>query len=434
MMTITASRRIAALAAAITLLSAQPSTTFAAQSHQNVPLANVRIIHASPDAPAVDVYLNGERWVRNARFNTVTGYVTPRAGDARLQVVPRNRSLEQGPVLVDMPVQFGAGKAYTFAIAGMADKLSAPFFFDDLNAPGKGRARVRFIHLSPDAPAVDVTLPENGNAKLALGVEFGKASDYVEIDAGTFELSVRPAGSADQVLGKRETFEAGRVYTLYATGLAGGRPRLSLLKSVDARATVARLRVIHASPDAPNVDVYADGQRLLRNVRFRQVSNYLDLLPGQYQLQVVQAGRSLQAGPVVIDAPVTVESGKIYAVAAAGKLAEIKPVVIVDDAPRPATGRGLVRVWHLSPDAPAVDVVLPDSGDAKLAANLTFGQATEYLDVAPGTSVVSIRPAGAADEVAGFRMVIAANGVHTMYITGLLDGTPAVAASVGRDR
>ena len=351
-----------------------------------------------------------------------------------MQVVPRNTSLEQGPVLVDMPLQFGEGKAYTFAMAGMADDLSVPFYFDDLNAPGKGRARVRFIHLSPGAPPVDVTLPENGNAKLALGVEFGKASDYVEIDAGTFELSVRLAGTADQVLGERETFEAGRVYTLYATGLVGGRPRLSLLKSEDARATPARLRVFHASPDAPNVDVYADGQRLLRNVRFRQVSNYLDLLPGDYQLQVVPAGKSLQAGPVMIDAPLSIESGNVYAVAAAGKLAEIRPVVIVDEAQRLNNGRGLVRVWHLTPDASAVDVTLPENGDARLASNLSFGEATEYIEVNPGTSPVSIRPAGMTDEVAGFQMIIAANGVHTMYITGLVEGTPAVAASVGSDR
>lgn len=423
---------VASAVMAITIIGARPSS--AAVLQPNVPLANVRIVHASPDAPAVDVYLNGERWFRNVRFNAITGYVTPRAGDTQLQVVPRNRSLEQGPVLVDIPLQLGEGKAYTFAIAGMADKLSAPFFFDDLNAPGKGRAKVRFIHLSPGAPPVDVTLPEDGNAKLALGVEFGKASDYVEIDAGTFEVSVRPAGSADEVLGSRQTFEAGRVYTLYATGLASGRPRLSLLSSVDARATVARLRVIHASPDAPNVDVYSDGQRLLRNVRFRQISNYLDLLPGEYQLQVVQAGRSLQTGPVVIDAPLTVESGRVYMVAAAGKLAEIKPIMIQDDAQQPANGRGLVRVWHLSPDAPAVDVVLPNSGDAKLASNLSFGEATDYMDIAPGTSVVSIRPAGTANEVAGFQMIIATNSVNTMYITGLLDGAPAVGASVGRDR
>jgi len=38
--------------------------------------AMVRIIHASPDAPAVDILVDGEKAVSGAEFKAVTDYLT----------------------------------------------------------------------------------------------------------------------------------------------------------------------------------------------------------------------------------------------------------------------------------------------------------------------------------------------------------------------
>ena len=60
----------------------------------------------------------------------------------------------------------------------------------------------------------------------------------------------------------------------------------------------ARVRVVHASPDAPAVDVLVDGQRALTDIEFREVTSYAPLRADQYDVEVVPGGLD---APVVID-------------------------------------------------------------------------------------------------------------------------------------
>src|SRR3712207_5457998 len=54
--------------------------------------------------------------------------------------------------------------------------------------------------------------------------------------------------------------------------------------------STALVRVVHASPDAPNVDVLVDGAAVLTNVPFRAASDYLALPTGSRNLRVRASG------------------------------------------------------------------------------------------------------------------------------------------------
>gem|GEM_PF-2585522 len=114
----------------------------------------------------------------------------------------------------------------------------------------------------------------------------------------------------------------------------------------------ARVRAVHAAPDAPPVDVLVNGVPAWTNVPFRAVSSYASLAPRAYNIRIVPAGAT---APVVIDADLTVEAGKDYTLAATNRLASIAPLLLVDDNRAPAAGQAHVRFVHASPDAPAVD-------------------------------------------------------------------------------
>jgi hypothetical protein len=157
----------------------------------------------------------------------------------------------------------------------------------------------------------------------------------------------------------------------------------------------AQVRVLHASPDAPAVDVYVDGDLTLENVPFFTASQYLSLPAGSYQIQVTPTGESPDAA--VIDAEATVEGGMAYTIAATGLVANIQPTIIVDDLSAPADGQAKVRVYHFSPDAPAVDVRLADG--TVLISSLAFPDASEYLEVPAGSYDLQVVPAGADDVV-----------------------------------
>ncbi|MEM7262358.1 MAG: DUF4397 domain-containing protein [Planctomycetota bacterium] len=155
--------------------------------------------------------------------------------------------------------------------------------------------------------------------------------------------------------------------------------------SVEASALV---RVAHLSPDAPNVDVWVDGNVVLSDVPFGAISDRLPLPPGTYTVQVTPAGAT---EPVVIDADLTLDSGVSYTVAATGVLADIAPLVLVDDTVTdPDFAK--VRFNHTSPDAPAVDVAV--AGGPVLFSNVSFGESSGYLNVDPGTYDLEVRVAG----------------------------------------
>lgn len=165
---------------------------------------------------------------------------------------------------------------------------------------------------------------------------------------------------------------------------------LLVVPAAFAQGSAAKVRVIHASPDAPAVDVFVNGNAVLTNVGFFAASPYLDLPAGTYRVQVAPTGAG--AGSAVIDANVTIEAGKAYTIAAVGPVASIKPRVIVDNLSAPAAGQAKVRVYHFSPDAPAVDVKLANG--TTLISNLAFPDASNYLEVPAGTYDLQVTPAG----------------------------------------
>jgi Domain of unknown function (DUF4397) len=160
---------------------------------------------------------------------------------------------------------------------------------------------------------------------------------------------------------------------------------------VAAQASTGKVRVAHLSPDAPAVDVYVDGAAALTNVPFKTVSNYLDVPAGARRFEVRPAGAAATSAPV-INATATVEAGKAYTVGAVGLLAGIRANVWADDLSAAPSGQSKVRVYHASPDAPAVDVA--PKGAAPVVSNLAFPNASGYLNLPAGSYDLEVRAAG----------------------------------------
>ncbi len=192
----------------------------------------------------------------------------------------------------------------------------------------------------------------------------------------------------------------------------------------------AMVRVLHGAGDAPAVDIYADGGLIGEGLAFSQITDYLQVPGGEYQIQVVPNGVSLEEGPIVIDAALTFDAGTMTTVAATGSLASgIVPQVILDD-PAPSSDTAQVRVAHLSADAPAVDIA-PDGGDA-IIEGLEYPNNTGYIALPGGAYDLEIRPAGSTDVAFDIPEITIADGVsYTVYAVGSLgDGTFTVVPAV----
>ena len=121
--------------------------------------------------------------------------------------------------MIDAELTLAAGTDYTVAAQGLLADIAPLPLLDDNSAPDAGQVRVRVVHLSPDAPPVDVAL--TGGPVLVPNLAFGEASaGYLAVDAGSYDLEVRVAGTGTAVLTLPGTMlAAGEVYTVYATGL-----------------------------------------------------------------------------------------------------------------------------------------------------------------------------------------------------------------------
>lgn len=185
----------------------------------------------------------------------------------------------------------------------------------------------------------------------------------------------------------------------------------------------AKVRVLHASPDAPAVDVYVNGQKVLENVSYKQQSDYLEVPEGQYKIDIYPAGNTNQP---VLSQNVGVEGGNMYTVAAAGKLNNLQLIAVMDNN-AVSNGKAKVRFWHLSPNAPAVDIAV--KGGDVLFRNIPFGKATRYLTLPPTTVDLEVRVAGTnqtALEVPG--VSVSPNQIYTAAALGLAGGQPPLEA------
>ena len=192
----------------------------------------VRVVHASPDAPAVDVWVNGNIAFSNAPFEGITDYASLAPGTFNVQVVPTGAT---EPVVIDADLELAADTDYTVVAVGLLADIEPLVLVDNNSAPAAGKAHVRFVHASPDAPAVDIAVA--GGPVLFADVPFKGVGDYLPVDAGAYDLEARLAGTDTVALSvPGVTLEAGTVYTIFAMGLAGGEPALRAVPSVDAKA------------------------------------------------------------------------------------------------------------------------------------------------------------------------------------------------------
>lgn len=193
--------------------------------------ARLRVVHASPDAPGVDVCANGTVAFSNATFPAGTGYATVTAGTQALRVLPSGTPCD-GDSVIAAEVLLEADTDTTVAAIDTLDNIRPLVLTDDNSAPNAGEARVRFVHLSPDAPEVDIAL--QGGAVLFDDIEFEENGGYISVAAGEYTLEVQTADNETTVLTLDPiTVEDGGVYTVFAVGLLNGEPALDVLITVD---------------------------------------------------------------------------------------------------------------------------------------------------------------------------------------------------------
>jgi hypothetical protein len=183
--------------------------------------SKISVVHASPNAPKVDILLDNG-FVDTLSFPRNTPYLEVNAGSRNVKVRATGTTL----VPIDANITFDANKNYSIYAIDSLSRISALLTVDDLTTPAVGKAHVRFIHLSPNAPAVNIVA--NGSITLFPNRTFNKTiltteQAFTPVDAATYNLEVRTvSGNALALSVPGVVLTAGKIYTIFAKGFLGG--------------------------------------------------------------------------------------------------------------------------------------------------------------------------------------------------------------------
>ncbi len=396
--------------------------------------SQVRVAHLSPDAPAVDIHVDGSAVLTAVPYAVFSPYLELPAGMHQLDVFVSGTTTD--PV-ISANLEFAEGASTTVAATGLlANGSFGPVVFEDMRESDPEMHWVRFIHSAGDAPPVDITLPDGtvvfGN------VAFNQATDFLALEPGDYSLEVRVAGT-DTIVKQFAPvmLEASTTLSVFAVGslVEGSLGALAALDNPGDGSTVlplaelgASVRVAHLSPDAPAVDVYVDGAMALEAVPYPAFSSYLDLPAGEHHLEVFVSGTMENA---VIDASLPFAAGSATTIAATGLLADgsFGPIVLEDS--RDANhDEAWVRFIHTAADAPAVDITLDDG--TVLFGDIAFNESASWLPVAPGSVGLQVRLAGTETVVLDFQAIeLGGMSNYSVFATGTLaDGSLGAWATV----
>lgn len=405
----------------------------------------IEVIHASQDAPPVNVYIAGDLVFGDVPYKGA-GASDFDTGDYTIEVegVVPGDDVTVIPAAGDPAPQIALAEDERVTVVAANEVASiAPIVLRDIPPEvADDEVRMRVLHAASSAPTVEVyvTAPtEPLDAPLGT-FSFGETlgPDAVVVPAGSYRIRVTAVGGSPVVYDSGAVdLPGGADLVLAAVATTGrGAAPISLIASTGNEVlefldvdTPSSLRVVHASPDAPNVDVVANddfSNRPVVDLPFGAFTDYLDLAPADLNVKVVPTGAD---SPVVIDADLPLTRGEAYSVYAADLLASIQPLVLEDDLRRVAT-EARVRIVHASPSAGDVDIyVVPGSTGGNLDgvdpafSGVPFLADTGYAPLAPGSYDVVVTGAGSKVPAIGpVTLDLEGGGIYTAAAVDQLNG------------
>ena len=401
--------------------------------------ANLRVLHASPDAPPVNVKINSRTTVSDLDYAESSGFFSVRPGrrDIDVEAIIPGGNLDV--ISIDNFLFRKEARLTVLAIDDTAN-IQALVVDESSAAPAFDEVAVAVVHASPDAPAVDVYVTaadtDINTVDANFNFDFTEQVDAGALPAATYRIRVTLAGT------KTVAFDSGPVDL---SGFAGQKLLLAAMSTTTPTTTDASIvkivvatddaslvlldsgtnagaRVVHASPDADvvaagPVEVFASSAALpVSPTELIPAFSYTDIVPaadayvgvpaGDYVFDVAVDGTGI--GSSIYNLPATLAQGAEYTLIAAGYVAmtpAFEILATVDDN-RSIVTQASVKVIHAAPAAGPVDVYVTAAGafstaeveagmaGAPLLDDFEFAAITDYLAVAPGNYDIRVLAGG----------------------------------------
>ena len=433
---------------------------------------SVRVIHASSDAPAVNVRVNNETVVSGADYKQAAT-LAPNAGTTTIAVDGILPGGDTATVIEAESILRFDTKYDVIAVGKVGDQSIEPLVLeDDGSRDSQDSVRLRVAHLSPDAQSavggpVAVYLTAAGDPlppEASFSFSFKDSVGPIEVPAGDYQVRVAIPGDtptvvydsgplalaagSDLLVGAVDNTSPNTTPDGQNPALTGDNSPISLIAVTGSgdvleffdQAQKAGVRAVHNSSDAPAVQVLVDDTVVEDSLAFPEVSpsaatnGYAVIDVGTRNIKVAPADSTSPVTAAVIDADVEFAQGTATTVVALNSLADIEPLVL-DDSVRSIATQASLRVVHGAVEAGTVDVYLLPTAEGGATATVLntevnaptlndfeFKANTGYLAVPAGDYVVFITDQSGNQLMKTGSVNLAAGGVYTAIARVALDG------------
>jgi hypothetical protein len=310
--------------------------------------ASVRVVNASMDYAAVDMYLDDKRKISNVGYETGSSY---RKVDADSYSTEFTRT-DASSALASFKQQFARNDRYTFLAMGRTGGFQVLTLDETADEASNGKTKLRLVNAAADAGNLDVYLTDATTPLVDASPTFANVSvdalaseGYVNLDNGTYRLRATAAGSTSDVrLDIAAVSLASKaVNTIVLTGTTGGVLADAMLLPQGKSATLlkntkARVRAVVGLDGGTSAAVSVGATPLLSAATIPVLGSY----------QVVDAGASAVTltvdGATIPVNGVTLSSGSDYTLVYTGAAASPQQSLVTDVNRLPGAGTFRIRL------------------------------------------------------------------------------------------
>lgn len=144
---------------------------------------------------------------------------------------------------------------------------------------------IRFFNASPQGGSLDFYI---GNTLVAAGIKFGTFTSYMKTSTIPITYKATRSGRKDEVVQTIVIGQSiGEVHSLCVVGKPD-KPEFMAIEETTRRDNMeyGHLRICNLSPGENGFDVYANENRILGDINFKEISRYMEIRPQTYEMSL----------------------------------------------------------------------------------------------------------------------------------------------------
>lgn len=314
----------------------------------------LRIVHAIPGSPEIDVYIDGLALTFNLDYGRSSGEAEVVGGEYTLRVMP-NGAIPGGeiPPLLEMPLALPVAQTSTLVVSGTLDAVVANLYADFVTPLESDSSRLNLIHAIPDGPAV--TIRQNG-AAITTPVTFTQQSVPVSLLSGPSTVSVFTGETP--MIDYAITLQERRSYTLILISDPLDFNQVQVVEITNRVPGLTTLRGINMSPELLSADIYLNGTLYAGSLEYTRTTERQTIPSETYTVEVYPAGTPYGTVAPLQSVTLNAREDQDFSLILSGTLEQLDIVRYRDDLSPVPPGQSRIVFSHMLSDTDRVRVYI----------------------------------------------------------------------------